>query len=130
MVPSRLPVLCTGTVTTAPLNAVPSGSSPEPAPDCTSASPEKELEALRQELGHFDPSLLEKPYAIAFTKADLLGPEVQFADPFAGAEVPRFLISGVSGQGLRELVIWLGTLVKERRLLEAVPVVEQVDGAG
>ncbi len=98
--------------------------------DCTSPSLTEDLEKLRQELGLFDPSLLEKPYAIAFTKADLLGPEAQFADPFAGSEASRFLISGVSGQGLRELVIWLGTLVKQRRQLESIAVAEDSGGPG
>ncbi|MBI2506405.1 MAG: GTPase ObgE [Candidatus Latescibacteria bacterium] len=98
--------------------------------DCTSPSPARDLETLRQELGHFDPLLLEKPYAIAFTKADLLGPGEAFADPFSGLAVTRFLISGVSGQGLRELVVWLGTLVKEQRQLEGARLVEDAGGAG
>jgi GTP-binding protein len=98
--------------------------------DCTSLTPVADLETLRRELGHFDPGLLEKPYAIAFTKADLLGPEAHFADPFAGAEAPRFLISGVSGQGLRELVVRLGAQVKEERRLAAAFVAEDDGGAG
>jgi GTP-binding protein len=98
--------------------------------DCTSPFPENELETLRQELGQFDSALLDKPYGIAFTKADLLGPQAPFADPFAGSEAPRFLISGVSGQGLREMVIWLGTRVKEHRQLEVVPAAEETGGTG
>lgn len=86
--------------------------------DCTSPSLPRDLEALRHELGQFDPLLLEKPYAIAFTKADLLGPEAGFADPLGELEAPRFLISAVSGQGLRELVGQLGRMVEERRLAE------------
>ncbi len=99
--------------------------------DCSSPSPAAELETLRRELGHFNLGLLEKPYAVAFTKADLLGPEAKdFADPLPGLEAPRFLISGVSGYGLREMVVWLGTAVKEHRQREAVAPAEEFGGAG
>ena len=81
--------------------------------DCTSENPVGDFEALRNELREFNPTLLEKPYAIAFTKADLLGPDVGFEDPFAGMSGQRFLISAVSGRGLNEMVQQLGSGLKQ-----------------
>ena len=83
--------------------------------DCTSEQPEEELASLRAELGQFSPALLDKPWAVAFSKSDLLGPEPDFDDPLMGQEMPRFLISSVSGQGLPELVAHLGQQVNESR---------------
>ena len=87
----------------------------------------QDLEVLQRELGQFNPALLEKPYAIAFTKCDLLGPEPDFADPFADLGGKRFLISAVSGQGLDEMVAALGTGLRQLRAQEArVPA--EIDG--
>ena len=87
----------------------------------------QDLEVLQRELGQFNPALLEKPYAIAFTKCDLLGPEPDFADPFADLGGKRFLISAVSGQGLDEMIAALGTGLRQLRAEEArVPV--EIDG--
>lgn len=83
--------------------------------DCTSETLEEDLEALRHELGEFDPGLLEKPYAIAFTKCDLLGAGFELADPFAELKGRRFQISAVSGLGLREMVIGLGRALVQLR---------------
>ena len=89
--------------------------------DCTSDDPQDELTSLRSELGQFNPVLLDKPYAVVFTKSDLLGPEPQFEDPLAGAQMPRYLISAVSGLGLEEFVVQTGQRVKElRRAQETV----------
>ena len=76
------------------------------------------FETLRQELGGFDPALLDKPYAIAYTKADLLGQE-EHEDPLQDLGVPRFVVSAVSGRGLTEMVTYLGTEVKRIRQREA-----------
>lgn len=84
--------------------------------DCTSASPRDDLEALRGELRAFNPVLLEKPSAIAFTKSDLLGPDPDFADPLADQAGRHYLISAVSGHGVQEMVRDLGqALVGLRR---------------
>lgn len=99
--------------------------------DCTSPTPAEDLETLRRELGYFDAGLLAKPFCIAFTKADLLGPEAAaFADPLPGLAAPRFLVSGVSGFGLREMVVWLGTAVRDHRKVELAAPVEDFGGAG
>lgn len=83
--------------------------------DCTSETLKQDLEALRHELGEFDPGLLEKPYAIAFTKSDLLGPGSEWTDPFPEVKGRRFQISAVSGQGLDELVNSLGRALRQLR---------------
>ena len=87
--------------------------------ECSHDDPRAEFETLRQELGGFDPGLLDKPYAIAYTKADLLGQEA-YADPMGDLDAPRFVVSAVSGRGLTELVTYLGTEVKRIRQLDTV----------
>ncbi|MFH1570258.1 MAG: GTPase ObgE [Gemmatimonadota bacterium] len=87
--------------------------------DCTGEEQAAQLEALRRELGAFNPALLHKPWAVAFTKADLLGPDQTWTEPLPDLEVARFLISAVSGRGLQELVRYLGTEVRRRRAEEA-----------
>ena len=76
--------------------------------DCSSASPARDLETLRCELGRFNPLLLDKPYAVALTKCDLLDPGVCPPDSFENLLSPPFRISSVSGQGLSEMVSKLG----------------------
>jgi len=83
--------------------------------DCSSETLEEEWQTLRSELGQFNELLLDKPCAIAFTKADLLVDEAAFSDPFTGLDVPRYLISAASGQGLAEMVVALGRQVKAQR---------------
>jgi GTP-binding protein len=85
--------------------------------ECTSEDPRAEFETLREELGGFDPGLLTKPYAIAYTKADLLSQDPE-TDPLEDLAVPRFLVSAVSGHGLKEMVTYLGTEVKRIRETE------------
>ena len=86
--------------------------------EVTEEAPERQFEALRDELRQFDPGLLEKPFAVAWTKADLLGPEPAMPAPIAGAgDAACFLISAVSGYGLPKLVTWLGRRVVEARAL-------------
>lgn len=83
--------------------------------DCTGEDPRAELEVLRGELGRFDPGLLDKPYAVAFTKKDLLGPDSVWQDPLADLPVRRYLISAVSGEGLQPMAVELGTAVQALR---------------
>jgi len=83
--------------------------------DCTCESPAGELETLRRELGEFNPLLLDKPYAIAFTKCDLLETEADFEDPFTDFKGARFRISAVNGQGLQEMVTSLGRALQKLR---------------
>ena len=83
--------------------------------ESTSASQRQELETLRNELGQFNPVLLEKPYAIALTKSDLLGPDPDYKDTFAELDGARFLISALSGQGLEKMVRSLGAGLMQLR---------------
>ncbi|HJP30034.1 MAG: GTPase ObgE [Candidatus Latescibacteria bacterium] len=86
--------------------------------EATDETPEQQFEALRDELRQFDPGLLEKPFAVAWTKADLLGPDPEApASPEGAGEAPCFLISSVSGHGLAPLLRWLGESVVADRAL-------------
>ena len=87
--------------------------------DCTSPDPRGELEALRRELDAFDDGMRHKPAGIALTKADLLGPDADFEDPFADLRAPRFLVSAVSGRGVPEMLRSVGQAVKKLRADEA-----------
>jgi len=82
--------------------------------DCTSETPGEDLEALRHELAEFDPGMLEKPWGIAYTKADLIDAD-GFIDPLPGHPAPHFLLSAVSGLGVDELVTALGQAVNTFR---------------
>jgi GTP-binding protein len=78
--------------------------------DCCSETPAEDLAALRQELGEFDPGMLEKPWGITYTKADLIVPEL-FENPLPEHPAPYYLISAVSGYGIDELLSALGQAV-------------------
>ncbi len=82
--------------------------------DCTSETPGEDLQALRHELAEFDPGMLEKPWGIAYTKADLIDAD-GFIDPLPGHPAPHFLLSAVSGLGVDELVTALGQAVNTFR---------------
>ena len=86
--------------------------------DCSSDSPERDLETLRSELGSFNPLLRDKPYAVALTKCDLLEPGVHPSGSFEGIQSPPFRISSVSGQGLSKMVSKLGHALDRMRRLE------------
>lgn len=89
--------------------------------DVTGEDPEQAFSALRDELRQFDAGLLDKPFAIAWTKADLLGPDAEAPPPPATTppDTRCFLISSVSGRGLPELVAWLGREVTADRARRA-----------
>jgi GTP-binding protein len=82
--------------------------------DCTSETPGEDLEALRHELAEFEEGMLQKPWGIAYTKADLIDAEA-FVDPLPDHPAPHFLISAVSGRGVDELVTALGQAVNNFR---------------
>ena len=75
-------------------------------------------DALRRELDAFDEGMRHKPAGIALTKADLLGPDADFEDPFADLRAPRFLVSAVSGRGVPEMLRSVGQAVKKLRVDE------------
>ena len=72
--------------------------------------PHRQEQVLLDELAHYRPELLERPRLIVGTKADLVSPE---ALERAGWE--HLVISAVTGQGIRQLVGRLATLVNTAR---------------
>ncbi len=86
-------------------------------------APEDQLRALLDELGRYQPALLERPRLVVGSKADLLT-GVDPAAPAAGAGAglrPDLLISAVSGRGIPELVGRLAGLVAEARSASPEP---------
>ncbi len=75
-------------------------------------------DAIRRELGAFDPLLLERPEIVVVTKGDVT--EVRDLLPsvcreFRDRGIEARVISAVSGEGLRELVADTGSLVQRLR---------------
>jgi GTP-binding protein len=86
--------------------------------DIQSPNPAADLDVLRRELGSYSPHLLEKPWMVCLSKADVLSEdELQevaggdFAIPFRAR-----IISAVSGLGLAELIEELWGYVKKHRM--------------
>lgn len=71
-------------------------------------SPEHQLEVLLTELGNYDPTLLERPRVVVGTKADSATHEA--VESFDGP-----VISAITTQGVRDLVLRLGRMVDEAR---------------
>jgi GTP-binding protein len=90
--------------------------------------PERSLETLRRELGAHAPALLEKPYRVALTKADLLPPETE--PPGRSRLDPKpFMISAHTQRGLRVLVEELHRLVQVTRRPIPDALVDEREGA-
>jgi len=92
--------------------------------DCSGETQVEDLHQLRHELEQFNPALLDKPSAFAFTKSDLLEKESDFKDPLPNEEGPRFLVSAVSGAGLKKMVNRLGGAVNQVRRTDPAVVEE------
>ena len=76
-------------------------------------SPDEQERVLLQELGQYQPELLDRPRIVVGTKADAVQPE-HLAE--IGWEHP--VISAVTGQGVRDLVGEMASLVHEARSAE------------
>ncbi len=72
--------------------------------------PNDQVEVLLRELGSYQPELLERPRVVVGTKADVVQP-----DDLEIMEWEGPVISAVTGQGVRELVGTLASLVHEAR---------------
>ncbi len=96
--------------------------------DVAGEDPEAAFDALRRELHQYEASLLDKPFAIAYTKADLLGPAARSFEPPLRVDAPSFLISSVSGRSLPELVTWLGGEVLRARTASRSPQIRAPEG--
>jgi len=84
--------------------------------DVSSASPEHDLQVLRNELNRFSPALLRKPSLIVASKIDLLPPDER-AVPHLGGRADA-AISAVTGEGVQALIHRLGDLVNKGREAE------------
>ncbi len=76
----------------------------------------KDYETIRQELGNYDPAMLQKPEIIVVNKVDVT--EIHhaaniIAEAFKKVGKDVVFISGVSGFGLEDLKIKLMTMLKE-----------------
>lgn len=84
---------------------------------CDSKNVKKDFEILISELKEYNPELLDKKFAIALTKCDLLDEEllkeyeIEMKDHFN--KIPHFLISSISNQGLDSLKDGLWSLLNE-----------------
>ncbi|TBH20788.1 GTPase ObgE [Thermus thermamylovorans] len=79
-----------------------------------SEEPLKALRTLREEVGAYDPALLQRPSLIALNKVDLLAPEEVEAEVAALAQegLPVLPVSALTGEGLPVLKEALLTLVR------------------
>ncbi|MBU3700314.1 MAG: GTPase ObgE [Candidatus Kapabacteria bacterium] len=86
--------------------------------DVQSADLDTDLNVLRRELGSYSPQLLDKPWLICLSKADVLSTEEieeLNKSPFVIQNKAR-IISAVSGMGLPELIEALWVYVKANRM--------------
>ena len=74
--------------------------------DIAEYAPLEQLAILESELGAYQPELLKRPHLVVGSRADVADPQVHF-------EGER--ISGITGEGLEDLVHRMGDLVAEAR---------------
>ena len=91
----------------------------------TGVTPTDQLRILLDELGRYQPNLLDRPRVVVGSKADLVGAGgTEIPDQAEGKEQagdlfsPDLVISAVTGLGIRELVGRLTQLVAEARALQ------------
>jgi GTP-binding protein len=77
----------------------------------TGVTPTEQLRVLLDELGRYQPDLVERPRLVVGSKADVAGP----AEAGFGDFHPDLVISAVTGQGIAGLVGRLTQLVSEAR---------------
>jgi GTP-binding protein len=76
-------------------------------------APDDQERVLLHELGAYRPELLERPRLVVGTKADVVQP-----DDLAAVGFEHPVISAVTGQGVRELVGTMASLVAQARVVE------------
>jgi GTP-binding protein len=93
----------------------------------TGIAPGEQLRVLLDELGRYQPDLLERPRVVVGSKADMVGTVGTVGTEGAGAGgtgdgaepfVPDLVISAVTGKGIPELVGRLTRLVAEARTVQ------------
>lgn len=88
----------------------------------------KEYEVLLNEVGTFNPELLEKQRVLAITKTDLLDDELQqMLSEDLPDDIPHVFISAVANKGITELkdILWLA-LNSESNKLQAITQQESI----
>jgi GTP-binding protein len=90
------------------------------APFDESIDPAAEVKAIAAELKKYDPALAKKPRWLVFNKADLLAPEEARKRAQALLKKlrwtkPWFLVSGINGDGTRELVFAIMDFLEAQR---------------
>ena len=79
-------------------------------------SPVEELAIIREEIGKFNPDMLERKWMVAVNKMDALNPDTdldQLEQTCRAQGVDMFRISGVTGEGLDQLVRRIGSAVEQ-----------------
>ena len=92
--------------------------------DGTQEDPAEAYRVIRHELEAYGAGLEDKPELLALNKIDALDPETRAAraaELEAVAGRPPRLVSGVSGEGVRELLGAAWDLIRARRAEEATP---------
>ncbi len=84
--------------------------------------PTEQVRILLDELGRYEPTLLDRPRLVVGSKADLLAPDASPAAGFA----PDLVVSAATGQGIDALVGRLATLVETARTAAPGPAGEVV----
>jgi GTP-binding protein len=90
------------------------------APFDENVDPAAEVKAIAGELKKYDPGLAKKPRWLVFNKADLLDPAEAKKRAQALAKKlrwtkPWFLVSGINGDGTRELTFAIMDFLEEQR---------------
>ena len=83
--------------------------------------PQEEYQTLIEELELFSPKLLEKSRAVAFTKLDSVSdfePLDELQQHLEASGETVFRVSSVSGDGIQELLSYLGSVVQKERQRE------------
>lgn len=94
--------------------------------------PVEDIRKIREELAKYDASLLSRPQIIAANKIDCIYDDGETADPIQKLrdafepEIPVYPISGVSGEGIRELkfAIWQMLQTMDRTVTVFEPEIE------
>lgn len=91
--------------------------------DITQDDPAKAYKTIRKELAQYGQGLAEKPEIVALNKADALGPELSAdqAKTFKRkTKIKPFIISAVSGEGMREMLFAINDIIQQNRKLKDV----------
>jgi GTP-binding protein len=95
--------------------------------EITEPDPHAVLTELKDELGRFDPGLLERPALVALAKIDLCADLDLRLEKSAHFDSPPLLLSAVSGEGV---AAWIRTVYERHRQARAVEEAANAAAAG